>query len=437
MKETNPNTWRYKMLKGYLRLMHETLLVRHRYTLGLENLPGKDEKYIIVCNHQNTANDPLNIVLALPLNYHVCALARANVFKVNPLFTKFLHWIGLLPAFRLGWEGFDGLENNFETFDLIAERIHHPYPVIIFPEAGHTQGHYLDRFTTGTVRMAFHAAKAANWQEDIKIVPTAHHYSDYFDIQTDFLWMIAKPISLKSYYQAFQEHPNSVMRDITRKMRGTIQEMMLDEGHDNYETKDFLRCSALNQATLKDLPLPERLKEDKAFINMLNENPQFQEIIRLSALLKDEESSIGIDDIMMEKEPRWLKTLCRVAVLVCLLPLWIISLWPHAICYAFPPCLIKTDKMFINSYRFIMSVLFLYPIFALLTIVIMGTVWGWWLQALLWILMWIPTGRFCWWYYQRLKTTVKELRFLSSPKEVNAIGLLRTKIKELLYQKHK
>ena len=432
LPESNPHTWRYKLVKGYLRLVHETFFVRRRYTVGKENLPGKDEKYFIICNHQNTANDPLNIVFTLPLSYHVCALARANVFYVNAVFTRFLNWIGLVPAFRLGWEGIDGLENNFETFDLIAKRIHHPYPVVIFPEAGHTQGHYLDRFTTGTVRMAFYAAKANGWQDDIKIVPTAHHYSEYFDLQTDFLWMISKPISLKPYYAEFQEHPNTVMREITHELREIVQKMMLDEGAEDYEAKDYLRCSALNPAATKDIPLPERLKEDKAFVRQLLENPHYQDIIQLTTQLKNEEENLGITDMTIVEKPCWMKALGRSLVLLCLLPLWIICLWPHAICYAFPPRLIKSDKMFTNSYRFVMSALFLYPLFAILTIAVMGLVWGWWWQALLWILLWIPTGRFAWWYYQRLRQTKRALCYLTSPRKVSAIIELRTKIKEML-----
>lgn len=432
MNETNPNTWRYKVFKGYLRLMHENLLVRRRYIVGVENLPSKNEKFFIVCNHQNTANDPLNILFALPFSWHVCAMARANVFSVNAVFTRFLNWIGLIPAFRFGWEGIDGLENNYESFDLVAERVNHPYPFIVFPEAGHTQGHYLDHFTTGTVRMAFHAAKANGWQDDIMIVPTAHHYSDYFDIQTDFLWMIAKPISLKPYYERFQEHPNSVMRDITHQMRETVQGMMLDEGIDDYEEKDFLRTSALNPTTLKDIPLPERLEKDKVFVQKLKENPAYQEIISLAAQLKNEEDTLGVKDVTMAEKPGWTKTIVWCLPLLLLLPLWIVCLWPHAICYAFPPCLIKSDKMFTNSYRFVMSLLFLYPLFAILTLVVMGLVWGWWWQALLWILLWIPTGRFGWWYYQRLRLTKRAVCYLTSPQKVKTIEELRTSISKLI-----
>ena len=429
MEVSDYNSWRYRFTKGYLRFMHEQLMVRRRYTTGLEKLPQKGERYFIVCNHQNTANDPLNIVFALPLRQHICALARANVFYVTPLFTRFLHWIGLLPAFRFGWEGAEGLESNFESFDIVAERINAGFPVIVFPEAGHTQGHYLDRFTTGTVRMAFHAAKVNGWQYDVKIVPTAHHYSDYFDIHTDFLWIIDDPISLKSYYEAYQAHPNGTMRDITQEIRNRIQRMMLDEGIDDYTEKDYLRCSALNPATTSPLALPERLEADKQFIKKLNEHPEKEEIIALTAKLKELEQKAGVDDITMAQRPGWLTAISWIFVLLALLPCWVVSLWPHAICYSMPPRLIHTDKMFTNSYRFVMSVLFLYPFFALLTLLVMGIGWGLWWQALVWILLWVPLGKFSWWYYQRLRQTKRALCFLLQPRNVRAIETIRRIIK--------
>ena len=432
MEVSDYNSWRYRLTKDYLKFIYEQLLVRHRYTMGLEKLPKKGERYFIVCNHQNTANDPLNIIFSLPQRQHICAMARANVFTVNPVFTRFLYWIGLLPAFRFGWEGADGLESNFDSFDIVAERINAGFPVIVFPEAGHTQGHYLDRFTTGTVRMAFHAAKFSAWKEDVKIVPTAHHYSDYFDLHTDFLWMIDDPISLKPYYKAYQDHPNNVMRDITHEIRNRIQRMMLDEGIDDYEEKDYLRCSALNPATLQQLTLPERLEADKRFINMLNEHPKKAEIIALTAQLKAKEQQAGVDDTTVALRPGWTKCILWMLVLLALLPCWVVSLWPQGICYSLPPRLIHEDKMFTNSYRYVMSALFLYPLFAILTLLVMGIGWGLWWQALVWILLWVPLGKFCWWYYQRLRQTKRNLCYLLKPGSIKEIETIRQRIRNII-----
>ena len=411
MKEIGPGHWWYVTLKSYLRFVHEGLLVRRRYTLGLEKMPKPGERYFIVCNHQNTANDPLNIVFTFPVKYHICALARANVFQVHPWITRFLRWVGLMPAYRFGWEGGEGLEDNFQSFDEVAERINDGYPVIVFPEAGHTQGHYLNPFTTGTVRMAFHAARQNGFQEDVKIVPTAHHYADYFAMRSDFVWQISDPISLKPYYEQYQQHPNATMRDITHQLRERIQGMMLDEGEEHYDVKEFLRTSAFNPATLKEMPLPQRLEADKLFIRQLMEHPQQEVILEMAARLKEIEEAMGTDDVTIERKPNVAATLLRILLLVVLLPLWVVCLWPHVVCYTLPPRLIREDRMFTNSYRYVMSALLLYPLFAVVTLLTLGMALGWWWQALLWIALWIPTGQLAWRYWQEAKTTWRRLRW--------------------------
>lgn len=422
----------YFMLKAYLILLHDSILVRHRYTIGLEKLPKQGEHFFIVCNHQNTANDPLNILFSLPFAYRISALARANVFEVRPWITKFLHWIGLLPAFRLDMEGGAAINNNFQSFDLVAERVHAGIPMVVFPEAGHTQGYYLDPFTTGAVRMAFYAAKKYDFKEDVKIVPSAHHYEDYFKMQSDFLWQIDDPISLKPYYEEYQAHPYRVLRNVTALLRNRIQSMMLDEGVEDYEKKDFLRRSALNPTTTRKLTLPEQLKEDKQFIAQITARPDYKELMDLAGQLKEKEENVGINDQTFVERPNWIKSITLLLLLIVCLPLWIICLWPHAVCYAYPTRLIVSDKMFTNSYRFILSALLLYPLAALLTILILGIVFGWWWQALVWILLWIPTARFGWWYFQKTKQLNRWLHYLSATAEIKEIAALRIRIKNML-----
>ena len=420
------------LYKWYINLINSTLMIRHRYMVGKENIPAKGEKYFIACNHQNAANDAINIAFAYPIDYLQHFVVRANVFSLNPAITAFLSWLGLMPAFRMGWEGGEALEENYRLFDKLALRINQGRNVLVFPESGHTQGHYLDPFSTGLVRMAFHTAKYNGWKEDIKILPTAHHYSDYFDVQTDFLWMVGEPISLQPYYERFQEHPYPVMREVTRRMRKAIQEMMLDEGKENYATKDFLRRSALNPATMKNLPLPEKLAEDKVFVEHLKTLMDNEELITLTDELKQREETLGIQDTMMAAPPSWAGTLAWGLLALVLLPLWIVSLWPHIICYKLPLVLLKEDKMFTNSYRVILSIVILYPLFALITLLVMGLGWGMWWQAILWILLWIPIGKFCWWYSQRAHNVFRAVRYLTHPSEIKVIGQLRERIKEII-----
>ena len=361
----------YYLFKAYLQLFHDTLLLRHRYVEGLENLPPDGTRYIIVCNHQNTGNDPFNILFGLPFSVRISAMSRANMFDIHPLFSRFISWLGVVPAFRFGFEGGAQLQDNFHSFEAVGRSLERGRPFVIFPEAGHTQGHYLNRFTSGTVRIALNAAQHDDFRHDIQILPIATHYSDYFDIQHDIVLRLAKPISLQPYYEEFSVHPNTVLRTVTHQMHDTIQQLMLDEGATDYEERDFMRNSAFNPATLTDMPLPERLEQDKAFVARLIAHPAYSQIIPLARQLREAEERLGVSDQMIVSPPHALTLVVEAIALLCLLPLWLVSLWPHAICYRLPLRFLRTDRMFTNTYRYFLSMLVLYPLTFLLSVLVL------------------------------------------------------------------
>ena len=187
------------------------------------------------------------------------------------------------------------------------------------------------------------------------------------------------------------------------------------------------------RTTKTDTPLPQRLEADQRFAQLLNEHPQYQDIISLANELHEHEKRLGIDEATLQQRPTWWQAVGSIVLLLLLLPLWIVSLWPHGLCYRLPVLLLKTDKMFTNSYRYILSALILYPLFALLTLLVMGICWGWWWQALLWILLWIPTGRFAWWYYSLLRRIRRALHYLCAARaDLQHIWDLQHRISSLL-----
>lgn len=432
MANRNNMPFGLKLLIAYIRVINKVLMIRKRYTVGLENLPKDGERYFIISNHQNTANDPINIIFALPFHYSIAVMARANVFSLHPLFTKLINNIGLVPAFRSDFEGTDSVEKNNESFDIIANRVNDEHPFLVFPEGGHTQGHYLDPFTTGFVRIAFHCAAKNGWKEDIKIVPTAHHYEDYFSIQSDFLWTIGEPLSLKQYYEEYQEHPYKVLRRVKNAMQEKVRSQMLDMGAEDYEVKDFLRTSSIASTTRMELELPERLKADQKFAESLRNNPNYAEIIAETAKIKAEEEALGLKDSTIENAPSLLSALPNILLLIVLLPLWIISLWPNGICYRLPLRLLRTDKMFTNTYRYLISALVLYPLSAIITLVVLWAGFGMPWLALVWILLWFPLGQFCWFYYSKLKKVVQTFRYVKNKNKLASLLSLRQKVREML-----
>ena len=420
-------------LVGYIRFVNESMMIRKRYTIGLDNLPAEGSRYFIISNHQNTANDPINIIFALPFRYNITVMARANVFYLNKYFTKLLYALGLVPAFRSDFDGSDTVEKNNESFDLIAQRVNSCNPFLVFPEGGHTQGHYLDPFTTGFVRIAFYAAQQTGWKEDIQIVPTAHHYHDFFAVHSDFLWSIGKPLSLKPFYEEYQAHPYKVMRRVKNLMHQQVGELLLNVGEKDYEIKDFfIRTSALNPSSLLDIELPERLKAEKTFFASLNANPHYDEIIALSHELKAAEDAVRLDDVTIEKKPALSSSVATICLLALLSPLFIVSLWPNILCYRLPLRLLRTDKMFTNTYRYLISALVIYPLCAIITLAVLWGCFGLPWLALVWVLLWFSLARFGLYYYGQCKRVAQIWRYNRLKDKILDIENLRRAIKDLL-----
>lgn len=421
----------YTILKKTLRPFHDHLLLRGRKVVGGQNLPRRGERFFIACNHENTANDPLNIIFSMPDNMRVGALARANVFYLSKPISRFLRWLGLKPAFRAGWEGGDAVEKNEETFREISQVVNAGEPFIVFPAAGHSQGHYLPPFTTGIVRMAFYALEQNGWRDDVKIVPTSLFYDDYFALRSDVMWTIGQPISLIGYKEQYAEHPFKTLRQIRGELKRRIELMTLDEGEDNCQELDFLRRTSLCDA---QGDVEQRFRTISRFVDSVKQSEHIDEIVAEAHELRLKEQALGMgdgDDSIAGESHTALKATCGVVAALALLPLWIASLWPAALVYHLPTLLLKEDKMFTNSYRFIIGVLVLYPLFAILTLAA-GIAMGHWLATLLWIALWLPLGQFCWHYWQGLRRTLIRLRCLLQPKRTKEIIELRNKIRKLL-----
>lgn len=421
----------YTLFKKSLRVTHDTLLVRHRYVIGRENIPRRGECFFIASNHENTANDPLNIIFSFPDNEPVASLARANMFELNKYVTRFLRFIRIMPAYRLEWEGAGSLDKNLIVYREIAQRANAGEPVIVFPSAGHSQGHYLLSFTTGIVRMALQTIDEAGWKHDVKILPTALFYADYNAPWSDVMWIVGKPVSLLKYKDSYHEHHYKIMRYVRDELWQNIHDMMLDEGKEDYAEVDYLRCS-LSPGSRPGTPLPQRLAADKAFVEEIRSNRHYGMLVALARTAMRKEKELGVEDSSVRMPMGTVQMLLTAIVLLALLPLWVVSLWPHIICYRLPLRLLKEDKMFTNSYRYIISALFLYPISAIITIAAFALSGIWW-GGVLWVALWIPSGIFCWNYWTRLRRLADNIRLRLHPYAAARIRVMRRRAVNYLY----
>ena len=376
MAKTNPreHSLFLKAFRTYLQFVNSGLYFKKEHVIGLENVPVNGTPTIIVSNHQNCLNDPLCVCLQLT-DRRMNFLARANVFNI-PIFNKALRAMGLLPAYRMGYEGLAHVRRNSETFEDAGNALMDGETVMLYPEGGHQDKRWLGQFKLGYLRIAFAAAEKMEFKEDVIILPSCNHYSNYFHARTEMLIKFGKPISLKPYYERYQEEPRATMMEINALVHSEIKEMMLHvEDIEHYDQIDWLRENEYGKRYarkhgFKYNYLPSRLLSDQALVNDLqkasSEHPEEMETVyNDTAEVIKGINELNIRDWLFRRKPRVFSAMLRGLALLLLLPLFVVSIIPTALLFVVPEIFLKKmikDQMFISTFRLAVSALITIPL---------------------------------------------------------------------------
>ena len=380
-----------KAFRAYLQFVNSGLYYRKEHVIGIENVPENGTPVVIVSNHQNCLNDPLCVCLKLT-DRRMNFLARANVFK-NPVFNKLLRAMGLLPAYRMGYEGLSAVHKNQETFEDAGKSLHDGETVMLYPEAGHQDKRWLGTFKLGYLRIAFAAAEKMGFEQDIMILPSCNHYSNYFHARTDMVIKFGRPISLKPYYERYKEAPRETMVEINKIVREKIKEMMLHiDDIENYDAIDFLRENGYGKMYARAHGykfnfLPSRLLSDQSLVNDLqkasNEHPEEMHKVYADTMeLAKGIDELNIRDWLFERNPGFEALLLRGLGLAGLFPLYAISIIPTGLLFLIPRIFLKKmikDQMFVSTFNVAVSALVSVPICMIIPAILLGGFAGiWW-----------------------------------------------------------
>lgn len=430
----------FKVFSHYLRFVHNQIYYRKLHWIGTENIPEKGP-LMIVSDHQNCLSDALALLMAI---FHTRKkrqhriLARASVFK--PIFTKPLRWLGIMPAFRLEYEGAESLSNNADTFNESENELLKDGTLIIYPEAGHQDKRWLGTFSYGYTRLLFNAAARTNFEKEFFILPSCNHYSNYFNIREDVLIKFGTPISIAPFYELYKTKPRTAQRQVNALVRKQISGLMLDiTDLENYESIDYLRESefgrkyALNNGYDPNY-LPDKLLADKKLFASLEQAKEereedilkiYQEIRKLEQAIK----GLRISDYDFNKKICLPKLLLQGLLLLILCPLFLFACVPNLFIYLSPRIITRklTDRMFYSSINFGFYLLISIPLFYTVAFVLTWIFTKSLLIALLYLVSLPFLGIFAWNFYKVFKQWLRQLRFyfLKEREKLEEVSVLR------------
>ena len=412
----------YRSVRTYFFYPHDCFLYKKIHRIGKENIPADGTPVLLVSNHQNCLCDPL-LVIMTARDRMINMFVRADVFNIHPLITSIFYKLAMNPAYRLDFDGKEQLWKNRDMFKKVENRLLDGETVMMYPEGRHQNKHWLGDLAHGYTKLAFETAELGQFQKEIWILPCCHHYASYRDIQQEVVIKFGKPISIKPYYELYQEKPRTAQRQVNELVRKQLLNLMLHISDlDNYKAIDFIRNTygyhyAEKNGFSGDY-LPDKLLSDKLLVEDLqaakDEDAALVQPIYEDALTYERElKKLKVRDNQFDKTPGWFSVGMSFIALAAFFPLWVFSLWPNIFIYKLPEIFMRRvrDKMFFNSFLFGISAIITMPLLYLLSFILAWVFVNFWVALIYAIaLPWL--GIFAYYYWRFAVRTRQNIRFL-------------------------
>jgi len=376
--------WLYDLYMRYLCLVHNHIYYRKFYILNKENIPKKNEPVIVIANHQNGAMDALAILHTMFQDRRQPVfIARGDIFKKDNV-AKILRFLKILPTFRSRDGNVQDVKNNIKLFGRAAKVLTDGGTIVIFPEAQHQHGHYMNTFKKGFCRIAFTAEELNDFKLGVKILPLNIHYSNYFNFRSDLMVTVGKPFTIEEFFALYEENHDRAYLALNEKARACVKELTPDIDIPEYyneieELTQMMSEPLLRKKRLKVNYLPnqkdaamtiianiKQYKEDNpdGFVSLMKNTRDYMSLMK----------QLTLHHWVVNRPLSLVAVSFRILYLFLLLPFFVFgyinNYVPRAITMKFTNR--AKDPMFHSSFKYVISTVATFPIFYLL---LLGIVW--------------------------------------------------------------
>ena len=140
-EDIDKHSWWYDFYMKYLCAAHNHVYYRNFYIVNRENIPPKGTPTLVIANHQNGMMDAMAILHTMYKDgRQPVFIARGDIFKKDAV-ARILRFLKILPVYRNRDGGRDDIKKDLAIFNRAARVLKKGGTLVIFPEAGHQQGH--------------------------------------------------------------------------------------------------------------------------------------------------------------------------------------------------------------------------------------------------------------------------------------------------------
>ena len=423
------NDLRYRLLWRYIKVVFYNVYHRIEFH-GKERLTAKDS-IILSPNHTNTLMDAMAVLFATKrLKVYV---ARADVFKKSWA-VKALTALKIMPINRIR-DGAKSLSKNEEINDIAVNLLREGIYFCIFAEGTHQMKHSMLPLGKGICRIALQANEDFGKEKPLYIVPLGIEYGHFTRFCSSMLVQICEPFNVTQF---IADHAHLGTPELINALKDAVAERMKEKilyipNDENYEgTVELCHLWSDEQRKrlqLKGKPLLNRFLYAKQTISdvgqyLQNQPEKAKELIEEAKQFSIERHKKGIRIPSMHHKNPIANLLLKSILLIIGLPYFLVAAVVSAPVTLLTEwiCTKLKDVAFHNSIRFLM-VLFFYPIFLLIVLIVLFIVLRWNL-ALAAIIAIVPSVIYVYDYLRWTRTFISDIKWLNNRK-------LREKFKKL------